>query len=80
MGDLLKLAGLWKRTSRAGRVYYAGRLGELRVVAFVEDDAEKGAAGDTPALTLYVTAREDAGGRSQDRQADARRPHDAGAC
>lgn len=44
MGDKVKLASLWRRTSERGTEYFAGFMGAARLV-MLRDDAESAARG-----------------------------------
>jgi len=50
-GQLLRLTGLWKRTSAAGNEYFSGRLGAARLVILPNRDA--GTEGE-PSHILYL--------------------------
>jgi len=57
---LLPWFRLYKRTSKAGRTYYTGALGALKLVGFAEDAAD----GIDAHIALHVTERGDARERS----------------
>ena len=50
---MIKLASLWAKTSKEGRVYYQGRFGEARLLLFknVNKKSEK-----HPDLNLFIVA------------------------
>lgn len=49
----MPLARLWKRTSKAGGVYFTGRLGQAKLLAFPATDPE-----GTPTLDLVLVPGE----------------------
>jgi hypothetical protein len=57
---LLAFLKLYRRTSKAGRTYYVGALGGLKLVGFEQDAAD----GIDAHIALHVTERGDARERS----------------
>jgi len=56
---MVRLTGLYRRESRNGRTYYTGRLGDARVLAFVEPNPAEG----QPDLVVFMAPRAADGAR-----------------
>jgi len=56
MTDLIKLTGLWKNTSKAGKPYISGGLGYgAKLIIFPNEFKEK---ESDPDYTAYIAAKE----------------------
>ena len=50
---MIKLASLWAKTSKEGRIYYQGRFGEARLLLFKNVDKKSEKAPD---LNLFIVS------------------------
>lgn len=65
-----RLLSLWKNTSKNGNVYYTGKLGNVSLIAFENNDKQN---NKQPDLTIYVkeeTKQEEENTKTEEKEID----------
>ena len=52
MSDMMEFCGLWENTSKAGKKYYSGRLGNAKLMLFKVPDEKRTERG--PAMRIMI--------------------------
>lgn len=64
-GKMIKLAGLWKNTSKSGEVFYGGNLTPSSRLLVFKNKQKRGETDAAPDLLLYVVPRDPTTGRHE---------------